>query len=79
MEQFHITDAASWGDIVTKLLTGAGHSTRHAAEVIGVSPSSLVQWKNGKRLPMAETVGLILRFYGATATIGAAPDDEETP
>lgn len=74
----HISDSKSFGALVKGLRAKSGLPGRAAAAKIGVSPSTLTKIESGRQLPMGETMILILRFYGETATVGWDPDPGDT-
>ena len=74
----HISDGEAFGAMLLAARRKMGLSHRQAAQEMGLSSSSLLQWEQG-RLPMAATMISILKFYGITATIGYPPQPDPEP
>lgn len=75
MDNPHISDGKTCGQLLTGLRVKSGKSLRGAAADMGVAQSTLLQLEHG-RLPKTDTLIVILKHYGVTATIGAQPEEE---
>ena len=44
----------------------AGHTQKGAAEILGISNSTLCAWENGRSFPRADQIVKICELYGVT-------------
>jgi transcriptional regulator with XRE-family HTH domain len=55
----------------------AGLSVREAGRMSGLSPGTILSWESAKRSPLVSSLGILLRFYHRTMTVGMPPKREE--
>jgi transcriptional regulator with XRE-family HTH domain len=59
------------GDYMLKLTleavrVNAGYTQKEAAEILGISNTTLCAWENGKSFPRADQIAKICELYGVT-------------
>lgn len=69
----HVIDMDDVAPLLRKLRLESGESLRDVAAGAEVNPDSLFTWEKGQHKPLMNNFLKLMKYYGATVTIGWPP------